>query len=345
MKSQFTLPEPKNLNPPVFGPGKPWLAPLAGYTDLPFRLLCGHYGAAVCETEMISASGLCMKNQATANLLLSSEDEPPLVCQLFGADKTHIAKAAKMLRKQGWLNFDFNMGCPAKKVIRQGAGSALLQNVQNALEIARILIDSVKNPPPGSRYPEKEALVGFKIRLGFEKDDIAAYGLAPLLEEAGASWLTLHPRYGKAAFTGKADWSAISPVANSLAIPLIASGDLFDAKTGLACLAESGATGVMYARGALGNPAIFRDHARLMSGLENAALSRDRLCATIHKHVEFARLHNTNPAGFRKLRSILPRYVKHLPGVGDFRQQLSRCNDWDCLLNEIDDFLKQDAVW
>lgn len=339
MRNSFYPPAPKNLNPPVFGADKPWLAPLAGYTDLPFRLLCSHYGAAVCETEMVSASGLCMQNQATANLLLSSDKEAPLVCQIFGAENAHIAKAAQMLRKAGWLYFDFNMGCPAKKVIRQGAGSALLQNVEKALETGRLFINAVKNPPADSLNPQKNALVGFKIRLGFEKGHNTAYEIAPRLEEAGADWLTLHPRFGKEAFTGKADWNAIEYLAKNISIPLLASGDLFDAETGLSCLSQTGATGVMYARGALNNPAVFTDHARLAGTCEIVSHSRESLCEIVRRHIEMGKLYAPDATNFRKLRSILPRYVKQLPGVGEFRQRLSHCNDWNCLLNEVDAFL------
>lgn len=282
-----------------------------------------------------------MKSQATADLLLSSSRESPLIAQLFGSEPARMAEAAGLLRMAGWLYFDCNMGCPAKKVIRQGAGSALLANPEKALAVARALLQTVKNPADSWANSGKSALVGFKIRSGFEKGDNIALDLALRLEDAGADWIACHPRYGKEAFTGKADWDLLEILAKRLGIPLLASGDLFTEEDGVQCMAQTGARGVMYARGALRNPAIFSRHKLALQGKRPQAATVDTLTEIVKRHIEAGRRHYNSSHGFNKLRSILPRYVKHLPGVGDFRQRLSRCADWDCLIFEVESFISK----
>lgn len=340
MKKIFILPEPQNSLPPLFGPDKPWLAPMAGYSDLPFRLLCAKLGAATCVTEMISAAGLCMQSQATADLLLNFREEAPLVVQLFGSDPAYASAAAKMLRRAGWLYFDFNMGCPASKIIRQGSGSALLKNGENALMLAKQLIMAVKTPLDDYKNPEGKAMLGFKLRSAFDAAHPLPQDFALRLEDMGADWLALHPRYGKQGYAGEARWEEIARLKERLSIPLLASGDLLTAAKGVGCLQATGATGVMYARGALHNPAIFREHAQLLKGGDITVPSKSFLVDIIRQHINLSMLHYTSPRGFNKIRSILPRYARGHPGVGQLRQNLAHCLDWDCLIQEIEKFLE-----
>lgn len=339
MKKSLPPPSPANINPPRFGPDAPWLAPLAGYSDLPFRLLCREMGAATCMTEMISAKGLCYDGGATMDLLETCAEDSPLVIQLFGPEAESMAKAAAMLRKAGWLWFDCNLGCPARKVMRQGAGSALLADPENILAIAKAMLAALKNIDKDWINPDIQAKLGFKLRLGAKRGKSPLPDLALRLQDAGAAWLTLHPRYGSDGFSGHADWEEIARLKTLLDIPLLASGDLFSAKDGVACLKQTGADGVMYARGALKAPDIFQNHLDLLNQRPEIPQSREALAALILRHIEITRAFSTKSKAFYKMRSILPRYVRNIPGVGELRQKLCQCPNWDALINTVENFL------
>ena len=332
MSRKISLPPcPGNPATLPMGSDKPWLAPLAGYSDLPFRLFCREYGASVCVTEMVSAKGLVYGSPGTADLLASLPEDQPLVVQLFGAEADFLRRAVAMLREAGYGWFDLNIGCSVPKVRKQGAGAAMLGNVDNILTVARAMLSEAG---PGR--------VGFKLRLGLSHDQPVKGGLKALalsLENLGAGWLTLHPRTAQQGFGGQAHWQAIHELAACLHIPLLASGDLFTAEDGLRCLAETGATGLMYARGAMQNPAIFSAHLALCRGESPSFPEHSALHAMILRHMELARQHCTGKAALWKMRSVVPRYVRALPGVRDLRQRLCRCTDWQGLTDALSEFL------
>ena len=306
---------------PVFGPDAPWLAPLAGYSDLPFRLLCREYGAAVCVTEMVSAKGLVYHSPGTADLLRTLPEDQPLVVQLFGAEAAFLGQAVSLLRAAGYGWFDLNMGCSVPKVLKQKAGAAMLGDVENALTVARAMIAAAE---PGH--------VGFKLRLGLDDSRPVWRDLALRLQDAGAGWLTLHPRTARQGFGGVADPSALAELVRRLSIPVIASGDLFSAHDGISRIRATGAHTVMYARGALHNPAIFHDHAELLAGREPIPADPARLAALIALHMALIRRFASpaHPdAAVWKMRSVVPRYVKHLPGAKAIRLALCRCHSWE----------------
>ncbi|MDR2892745.1 MAG: tRNA-dihydrouridine synthase family protein [Deltaproteobacteria bacterium] len=332
----------------------PWLAPLAGHTDLALRVLCREQGAAVACSEMISAKGLIysqirgrrkglgreqgeaqptqqgtqqpqpgrnLDNGSAALLLtlpgsnsfaqtlspaLTLENFPapntadePLVIQLFGDDPDILGQAVELLRGWGYDWFDLNLGCSVPKVVKTGAGAALARDTDKTLRAAEAMIRAAgalpsaningvsKNEPavpeylndaPGNIFgtPEKvsgavlpaRGRVGFKLRLGWSATEENYLDLAKGLEQCGAGWLTLHPRYARQYFAGNADWSALARLRRAVSLPLMASGDLFDAASALRCLDESGVDGVMFARGAMHNPAIFSEYLTLV---QNAA--------------------------------------------------------------------------
>ena len=331
MRKRFFLPAaPRGARAPLrFAADAPWLAPLAGYSDLPFRLLCRHYGAAVCVTEMVSAKGLVHKSPGTGELLLSLPEDQPLVVQLFGAEPEVLGAAVLALRGAGYAWFDCNMGCSVPKVMRQGAGAALLGDTARALACARAMIGAAGG----------QGRVGFKLRLGLDRDRSILPDLALRLEDAGASWLALHPRTARQGFGGSADWEAIARLAARLSIPLLASGDLLTARDGVRCLAETGASGVMYARGALHDPAVFATHLALLRGKSPPAPDAAALRAMISLHVRLARQYGGDGGALLKMRSLAPRYVRFLPGVRVLRQRLCRCTDWQELEAALDEFL------
>ncbi|MDO5483648.1 MAG: tRNA-dihydrouridine synthase family protein [Desulfovibrionaceae bacterium] len=322
---------PGNPSALPFGRDKPWLAPLAGYSDLPFRLLCREYGAAVCVTEMVSAKGLVYGSPGTADLLDSLPEDQPLVVQLFGAEAEFLRRAVALLREAGYGWFDLNMGCSVPKVRRQGAGAAMLADVDNILNVARAMLAEAG---PGR--------VGFKLRLGLDENQPVRGGLAELalaLEDLGAGWITLHPRTARQGFGGQAQWQAIAELAPRLRVPLLASGDLFSAQDGLRCLDETGATGLMYARGAMQDPAVFAAHLALCRGEMPPPPCHAALKHMILRHMELARRHCPGKAALWKMRSVVPRYVRALPGVKGLRQRLCRCTDWQELTEALDVFL------
>ena len=329
MTKVFQLPTcPSNPDTLPIGPQYPWLAPLAGYSDLPFRLLCREYGAAVCVTEMVSAKGLVYESPGTNELLMTLPEDQPLVVQLFGAEAYFLGRAVELLREAGFGWFDLNMGCSVSKVLRQGAGAAMLGDTENILVVARAMIEAAGR-----------GRVGFKLRLGLDDTRPVLPDLALRLEDAGAGWLTLHPRTARQGFGGTAQWEAIASLAQRLSIPLLASGDLFTAADGIACLESTGASGLMYARGAMHNPAIFAEHASLLAGSPVEQADGPRLRAMISRHLQLARAHCPGKAALWKMRSVVPRYVRTLPGARALRQELCHCNDWEELDTLLDTYL------
>lgn len=329
-RKQLEIPYYEGKTDLPIGPDHPWLAPLAGCSDLPFRMLCREQGAAVCVTEMISAKGLFYKGSKTGELLSSAIGDEPLVVQLFGGEKESIGEAVRVLRQHGYLNLDFNMGCSVKKVFRQKAGAWLLGEPETALELAKTIIYEAKH---GGE--QKQARVGFKLRLGIRPGMEILPDLALRLEDAGADWLTLHPRYANQGFTGSADWEKLRRLAEKLTIPLIASGDLLNAKAGLTCMEETGVSGVMYGRGALRDPAIFHHHHELRAGRPYKESDQKDIVGLLLRHLYFSYHYGADRRAFTKLRSIVPRYVRLFRGSQDLRHKLSLCEDWDSLKNLI----------
>ena len=332
------------------GPEFPWLAPLAGFSDLPFRLLCREAGAAVACTEMVSAKGLIYglksreKSGGTEDLLVTVQGDNPLVVQLFGEDPDFLSAAVSLLRERGHVFFDLNMGCSVPKVCRTGAGAALLRDPANALKVATAMIQAAG-----------EGRAGCKIRLGWDAHSSIYLDLAKGLEDAGAAWICLHPRYARQGFGGKADIAALEKLAGSVRIPVIASGDLFTAEDGIAVL-QTGVQGVMFARGALVNPTVFRRFRLLLAGgTAPAAPAPEELLLLIQRHGQLAReyspcraegkkrgrrravIEERDPA-LMKMRTVVPRYVRHLPGAKQLRLALSRCVSWDELDILLDSF-------
>lgn len=337
----------------------PWLAPLAGHTDLAFRVLCRENGAAVACTEMVSAKGLVYgeksrkKLSATRDLLLTAplpglpaaqEADSPLVVQLFGEDPDFLAEALHLLLGWGYNYFDLNMGCSVPKVIKTGAGSALSRYVDGAVKAAEAML-AVTGP----------GRLGFKFRLGWNREEENYLALGPALESAGAAWLTLHPRYARQGFSGQADWSALAKLKKCVKVPVIASGDLFRADDALTCLCQTGVDGVMFGRGALQNPAIFKEYIGLLQsgGAQipetGTAAQADRLKKLVLRHAELAKSlpvpervqkarENRPDAALLKMRGAIPRYIKNLPGSSAMRRALSTCENWNDFYILVDNY-------
>ncbi|MDR3640202.1 MAG: tRNA-dihydrouridine synthase family protein [Humidesulfovibrio sp.] len=300
-----------------FGPDAPWLAPLAGYSDLPFRTLCRRYGAACSETEMVSAKGLVFGGYGTERLLGTTSEDTPLVVQLFGAEPEIFERAMPILLERGFTHFDLNCGCSVRKVNKSGSGSALMTRPELLLRIVGVMLRAAG---PGN--------VGVKMRLGFTPEDENFLDLGRRLEDLGAGWLALHPRTGKQLFGGTARWRAVGELARAVGIPVLASGDLFRAEDAARCLAESGAAGVMFARGALTDPMIFQRLKDILAGREPSARTAAGLAEAALTHIRLCRELDGTPRGFRAIRAFLPRYAKGFTGIRALRQALLTCHNW-----------------
>lgn len=222
------------------------LAPMAGVTDLPFRLLCKEQGAGLLCMEMVSAKAILYKNKNTEELLTIDPRENPVSLQLFGSDPDIISEIAKQMEDRPFDILDINMGCPVPKVVNNGDGSALMKNPLLAGEIIEKTVRAIKKP------------VTVKIRKGFDEDHVNAVEMAHIAEESGAAAVAVHGRTREQFYSGRADWDIIRQVKERVSIPVIGNGDLLTAEDVIAMEKQTGCDGFMIARGAEGNPWIFR---------------------------------------------------------------------------------------
>lgn len=230
------------------------LAPMAGVTDLPYRLLCKEQGCDFMVTEMVSAKAVLYNNKNTDLLLLRKEEEGPVALQLFGSDPKIMADIAARLENLGFAGFDINMGCPVPKVVNNHEGSALMKNPGLASEIVSAMVKAVNVP------------VTVKFRKGFDDEHVNAVEFAHIMEESGAAAVTVHGRTREQYYSGKADWDIIAAVKDKVNIPVIGNGDIFSAEDAIAMQKHTGCDGVAIGRGAKGNPWIFREVKAAMSG-------------------------------------------------------------------------------
>lgn len=226
------------------------LAPMAGVTDLPFRILCREQGCGLMCTEMVSAKALLYKNRNTKPLLETKPEERPVAVQLFGSDPDIMSEMALMLEEGPYDIIDVNMGCPVPKIVNNGEGSALMKNPKLAGEILSAMTRKLKKP------------VTVKFRKGFNDESVNAVEFAKMAEQSGAAAVAVHGRTREQFYSGKADWDIIRQVKEAVSIPVIGNGDIFTPQDAGRMLRETGCDGVMVARGAKGNPWIFRriDH-------------------------------------------------------------------------------------
>lgn len=223
------------------------LAPLAGVSDVGFRSVCRMFGASLSFTEMVSAKGLHYKNKSTAKLLFTDETEKPCGVQIFGSSPEIMAEACTNPMLSKFDIIDINMGCPVQKVISSGEGCALMQNPAAAGKIISACVKATDKP------------ITVKFRKGFDENNINAAEFAKMCEGAGASLITIHGRLGTEFYSGKSDRKVIENAVKSVKIPVMANGDIFSKQDAYSILNETGAAGIMVARGTLGNPQIFSD--------------------------------------------------------------------------------------
>jgi tRNA-dihydrouridine synthase B len=279
------------------------LAPLAGYTDLPFRLLCRENGAALCFSEMISCHGLVYDQKNTHELLRTVAEEHPFAVQLFGSDPELMGRAAAIVSSLSVDLIDINMGCPVRKVIKKGCGSALMRDPKRAEAIIRAV------------YAQTSLPVTVKFRSGWTEETINA----PEAEAAGASAVTIHARTWVQGFGGTADRRVIKSVKASVSIPVIGNGDILSSTDGMAMMAETGCDGVMVGRGALGNPWVFS-----LAGRPNTLAGR---LPVIERYLQLAAQFLPLDKVLFKVKNHTAKFLNGLTGAARLRQAIYTCRN------------------
>ena len=283
------------------------LAPMAGVSDVAFRLLCKEYGAGMGVTEMISANALSRGNKATLKLIDVVPQENPRVIQLFGQNTKSLTKAAKICEEQCEI-LDLNLGCPASKIVQQGSGSALLERPNKVKEIVTALSKAVNIP------------VTCKIRLGIKKSNINVVKIAQFCEKAGAQLISVHARTQKQGYTGKADWSWIKEVKNSVNIPVAGNGDVITVEDYIRMKKETGCDYVMIGRGAIGNPYLFKQIADYNKTGKYKESTPEQQINDFFKYLDLAKEHNIK---FQHIKFHAQAFTKGIKGSSKFRCQLN----------------------
>lgn len=284
------------------------LAPMAGITDLPFRLICRRLGCGMTVSEMVSAKGLLYKNVKTTEMLRIDDGERPTAIQLFGSVPEELAEAARMVEASGADMIDFNMGCPVPKIVNNGEGSALMKQPQLAHDILAAMVKAVKIP------------VTVKFRAGWDDSNRNAVEIAKAVEAAGVSAVAVHGRTRQQFYEGKADWGIIAEVKQAVKVPVFGNGDIFTVEDGLRMLAETGVDGLMIGRGADGNPWIFRELAAVLRGEERpAAPSLQERLAQAAEHLDMLIDYKGEHISVKEMRRHISAYLKGLPHAEEFR--------------------------
>lgn len=293
-------------------PGRILLAPMAGVTDLPFRLLCREKGADLIYTEMVSAKGIFYHSKNTEALLETREEERPVALQLFGSDPDIISSMARKIGDRNFDILDINMGCPVPKVVNNGEGSALLNNIPLAGEIIRKTVNAIRKP------------VTVKFRKGFRNGEEQAVEMAKAAEAAGAAAVAVHGRTREQYYSGRADWDTIRRVKEAVSIPVIGNGDVFCGKDAERMFEETGCDAVMIGRGARGNPWIFTQVRHyLATGEELPRPDLNEVVSMIVRHAKMQTEWKGERYGMREMRTHIAWYTSGYPHSASIRRRVN----------------------
>lgn len=313
-------------------PGSAFLAPMAGVTDMPFRLLCFEQGCDWAYTEMVSARGwLCShkKSRAVRELLSRAPGEGLVALQLFGHEPSELSECARMLSDDGFCGIDLNMGCPAPKIVSNGDGSALLKDLAQAARAVAAVRGATKLP------------VTVKMRLGWDDGHIVAEEAARIAESEGADALTVHGRTRMQFYAGQADWEAIARVKAAVRIPVFGNGDLYTAEDALRRMEETKADGVCFARGATGNPWIFARFARLKAGLPAPEPTDEEKVQTAMRHARMLSEWKGEAVAIREMRKHAVWYTRGMFGAAQARPGLFAAETLDALEDAFGELLRR----
>lgn len=306
------------------------LAPMAGITDLPCRLLMRPFGIGLAFTEMVSANGLVLGGEATRELMASAPEDRPLGIQLFGENPDTLAEACRQVEPHGDL-IDLNIGCPVKKVVRNGAGSALMQTPRRVAKIVAAMRGATALP------------LTVKIRAGWDSSNVNFLEIARIAEQEGADAITLHPRTRSQGFSGAADWELIGKLKLQATIPVIGSGDIFEPEDGLRMLRETGCDAVMIGRGCYGNPWLAKNILALQSGDHAAMPGVEERRHVALRHMEIFLRYNSERKAVLDMRKHLCWYARGLSGAARFRAQINQAASIDEMRTLVIRFFEHSA--
>ena len=298
------------------------LGPMAGVTDLPFRLLCREQGAGLLCMEMVSAKAILYNNRNTKALLEIHPDEKPVSLQFFGSDPEIMSEMAKRIEERPFDILDINMGCPVPKVVKNGEGSALMKNPKLVYEIVSAVVKAIEKP------------VTVKIRKGFDDDHVNAVEIAKIIEEAGAAAVAVHGRTREQYYSGKADWDIIRQVKEAVSIPVIGNGDVTSPEKADELVRYTGCDGVMIARGAQGNPWIFSQMcAWEETGEVPPRPDKDEVREMMLKHARLQLQYKGDYVGIREMRKHVAWYTKGIPNAARLRERINQVESYEELEN------------
>ena len=306
-----------------------FLSPMAGVTDLPFRTICKEKGCGMLYTEMINAKALCYDDENTKKMLNLEDDGHPVAVQIFGSDPEYMGKAASIMNQYTNDILDINMGCPAPKVIKNGDGSALMRNPKLAAEVLTAVVKNSEKP------------VTLKIRKGWDDNSVNALEIAKIAEECGISALAIHGRTREQFYSGKADWDIIAEIKQSINIPVIGNGDVFDVQDAVNMLEKTKCDAIMIGRGSHGNPWIFnRINHYMKTGEILPEPTLEEKIGTAIKHMNLAVAEHGEYVAVREMRKHIGWYLKGLKNSAKYRDQINKITDYKEVISMLEEYMQ-----
>ncbi|MDB0440437.1 tRNA dihydrouridine synthase DusB [Clostridioides difficile] len=308
---------------------KVFLSPMAGVTDLPFRLICKEQECGLLYTEMINGKALCYDDENTKKMLKIEKEEHPVAVQIFGSEPDFMGRAAEIMNEYPNEILDINMGCPAPKVVKNGDGSALMKNPKLAEKVLKAVVKNSNKP------------VTLKIRKGWDDNSVNAVEIAKMAEACGISALAIHGRTREQYYTGKADWDIIADIKKNLNIPVIGNGDVFTIEDSINMLDKTGCDAIMIGRGAQGNPWIFKRINHYMNtGEILPEPTLNEKISTAIKHLKLAVEEHGEYVAVREMRKHIAWYLKGLRNSARLRDEINKIEDYQEVVSKLEYYME-----